>query len=596
MEYHESKAEQLQEHDMVPIDDTQFEENEQVVANRAEPEATRQSMDQDNSSEPSGTQSEGQRLLIQDSNSSEPEDRICHLPHFIDRLLLEQFEIHSNLRNHLGLDDVAEATTSDTIYSFLTDTFIPGMSGMNPADDEFVNSTMTDDGFIELSQKKPYRQATALVTYPILYIVRGPDSTGKCSDLGEFGQAYQNFFRTFYYCHLLPMSPVGNTSSQSTSNSTENSTATGQAPTVDRIAFYKDNNWIDGSASAVGTLTTFYTPVADIYTFVSVFYEISAVGHIEGSVYLNSFKDVSPVGNDLSPATPSLPLSDLWSAFWLVGMLLAIGLTLVQTGIDMFRAFHPGHLARGVGMKEYLLGMHAVHLGIPGHSNESTNKDGGGPIAAEEFAIFESLCDLFVLSTLILKLAAYLPSVGLTVPSFLGTLEFSKVALSLLSWDPHTETAQYLADLHRASQIETLADSLRTLTMVTLCVCCSRFVFFLATHPRVAILAETVRIGSDDMFHFFILFATLYSLLAFLARWVFGDSLAQFKSFNAALYTQFQMLIGEWPFDDFDGYENQGVMIFYMILFGIVMFFMVLNFFLAIVVDSFESTKQEIEE
>lgn len=119
-----------------------------------------------------------------------------------------------------------------------------------------------------------------------------------------------------------------------------------------------------------------------------------------------------------------------------------------------------------------------------------------------------------------------------------------------------------------------------------------------------------VRIGSDDMFHFFILFATLYSLLAFLARWVFGDSLAQFKSFNAALYTQvshpcgmfkattlqFQMLIGEWPFDDFDGYENQGVMIFYMILFGIVMFFMVLNFFLAIVVDSFESTKQEIEE
>ncbi|KAF4744516.1 hypothetical protein FOZ63_028653, partial [Perkinsus olseni] len=56
------------------------------------------------------------------------------------------------------------------------------------------------------------------------------------------------------------------------------------------------------------------------------------------------------------------------------------------------------------------------------------------------------------------------------------------------------------------------------------------------------------------------------------------------------------MLIGEWPFDDFDGYENQGVMVFYMIVFGVVMFFMVLNFFLAIVVDSFESTKQEIEE
>ncbi|KAF4684492.1 hypothetical protein FOZ60_007742 [Perkinsus olseni] len=618
------------ENDEVSVAEALADGDEALDSDRQESAATTQSADKDASSEPSAVSSEGRRLLIQSSTEQRDshDDYVCHLPHFIDRLLLEQylerefllrlpfmfwlpillilvtmefptgimFEIHSNLRNHLGLDDVAEATTTDAIYDFLAATFLPGVGEMNPTDSQFVESSVRD-GFIQLSQKKRYRQATALVTYPVLYIVRGPDSTGKCDDIGDFGRAYQSFFWEFYYCHLLPASPVEESASASMSNTTGNTTATGfrcgedptdlpdllqcfdkssdadtlptyqsswpvqnyiaevmvksgatrlaavdVAPTTDRIEFYRANGWIDGSASAVGTITTFYTPVADIYTFVSVYYKIGAVGHIQGSVYLNSFKDVAP------------------QSMWLVGMLLAIGLTLLQTGIDMFRAFHPGYLARGVGMKEYLLGMHAVHLGgPPPQSSPSTDKngtvvapEGHTTSASDEYyeavrkrkrnlrrsAVFESLSDLLVLSTLVLKLAAYLPSVGLTVPSFLGTLEFSKVALSLLSWDPHNETGQYLTELLRASQIETLADSLRTLTMVILCLCCSRFVFFLATHPRVAILAETVRIGSDDMFHFFILFATLYSLLAFLARWVFGDSLAQFKSFNDALYTQ----------------------------------------------------------
>ncbi|KAF4685665.1 hypothetical protein FOZ60_006291 [Perkinsus olseni] len=596
----------LKENDEVSVAEALADGDEALDSDRQESAATTQSADKDASSEPSAVSSEGRRLLIQSSTEQRDshDDYVCHLPHFIDRLLLEQylerefllrlpfmfwlpillilvtmefptgimFEIHSNLRNHLGLDDVAEATTTDAIYDFLAATFLPGVGEMNPTDSQFVESSVRD-GFIQLSQKKRYRQATALVTYPVLYIVRGPDSTGKCDDIGDFGRAYQSFFWNFYYCHLLPASPVEESASASTSNTTGNTTATGVAkirptcpdllqcfdkssdadtlptyqsswpvqnyiaevmvksgatrlaavdvaPTTDRIEFYRANGWIDGSASAVGTITTFYTPVADIYTFVSVYYKIGAVGHIQGSVYLNSFKDVAP------------------QSMWLVGMLLAIGLTLLQTGIDMFRAFHPGYLARGVGMKEYLLGMHAVHLGGPPPQSSPPTDKNGTVVAPEEHTVFESLSDLLVLSTLVLKLAAYLPSVGLTVPSFLGTLEFSKVAPSLLGWDPHNETGQYLTELLRASQIETLADSLRTLTMVILCLCCSRFVFFLATHPRVAILAETVRIGSDDMFHFFILFATLYSLLAFLARWVFGDSLAQFKSFNDALYTQ----------------------------------------------------------
>ncbi|KAF4747190.1 hypothetical protein FOZ63_024858, partial [Perkinsus olseni] len=54
------------------------------------------------------------------------------------------FEIHSNLRNHLGLDDVAEATTTDAIYDFLAATFLPGVGEMNPTDSQFVESSVRD--------------------------------------------------------------------------------------------------------------------------------------------------------------------------------------------------------------------------------------------------------------------------------------------------------------------------------------------------------------------------------------------------------------------------------------------------------------------
>ena len=52
-------------------------------------------------------------------------------------------------------------------------------------------------------------------------------------------------------------------------------------------------------------------------------------------------------------------------------------------------------------------------------------------------------------------------------------------------------------------------------------------------HPRVAILAQTVKNGIDDVFHFFILFGFMFSVLAYLGHWMFG---AQVEGFELCLF------------------------------------------------------------
>jgi len=90
------------------------------------------------------------------------------------------------------------------------------------------------------------------------------------------------------------------------------------------------------------------------------------------------------------------------------------------------------------------------------------------------------------------------------------------------------------------------------------------------------------------------LFITLFCVLAFLAMWSFGDKVADFGNFWTACYTQFRMLVGEFqmPIGENSGFEI--TFGFYTIVYFIVVFSLLLNFFLAIVVDSYSNVKDAI--
>ena len=103
----------------------------------------------------------------------------------------------------------------------------------------------------------------------------------------------------------------------------------------------------------------------------------------------------------------------------------------------------------------------------------------------------------------------------------------------------------------------------------------------------------------DEMAHFFFVFAILFVVLAFVGHWQFASMLPEeFGTMGKAFEWQFMMIIGEFPFDGWRelGDSTQMMMYWvYLILFAVVMFLTMMNFFLAIIVDAFVAVKQDIE-
>eukprot|EP00392_Amoebophrya_sp_AT5.2_P012938 g13045.t1 len=162
-----------------------------------------------------------------------------------------------------------------------------------------------------------------------------------------------------------------------------------------------------------------------------------------------------------------------------------------------------------------------------------------------------------------------------------------------------------------------------------------RVVAYLRVHPRIAVLYKTIEVALDDLFHFFIVFGLLFAVLAFydsfallyiknffrallswtvhtfIGVWMFGAINGKFASFTDSFITQFEMLMGEYPWPlswgDADGRvpstpltpespldQNYTLFHTYLQIYSLVVFFILLNFLLAIIVDSYASVKEMV--
>lgn len=127
-------------------------------------------------------------------------------------------------------------------------------------------------------------------------------------------------------------------------------------------------------------------------------------------------------------------------------------------------------------------------------------------------------------------------------------------------------------------------------------------ILYFNAHPRMAILTATLEKAFSDMAHFLTLFMFLFAFLAFLAYFQFGDQVDEYKSFSDAFESQVLMIFGEFLYT-----SNAGDRLsppsqqytFYWIYAGtflLIAFFVLLNFFLAIVVDSYVAVREDIAE
>jgi len=72
-----------------------------------------------------------------------------------------------------------------------------------------------------------------------------------------------------------------------------------------------------------------------------------------------------------------------------------------------------------------------------------------------------------------------------------------------------------------------------------------RFCLFLALHPRLAVLVDTLVESSDDLFHFMVYLTGIWMILGLFAHWQFGRELAKYATFGFTIWNQFLMIVGE---------------------------------------------------
>jgi len=126
-----------------------------------------------------------------------------------------------------------------------------------------------------------------------------------------------------------------------------------------------------------------------------------------------------------------------------------------------------------------------------------------------------------------------------------------------------------------------------------------QLIFYFNAHPKMAVLTATIAKAGSEIIHFLMLFGILFCMLSFIAYWQIGTQLSTFATFGDALSGQARMLFGEFIYAS--GAENLHAsdMILYWLYaftFMLLMFFTLLNFFLAIIVDAFVAVKEEIGE
>jgi hypothetical protein len=137
--------------------------------------------------------------------------------------------------------------------------------------------------------------------------------------------------------------------------------------------------------------------------------------------------------------------------------------------------------------------------------------------------------------------------------------------------------------------------SLRSYSYFMLFFMLLRVIIYMNCHPRIAVLYGTIMACLDDLMHFVIIASVIYSVFAYSAYWMIGSENDKFETLTDALWSQFEMIIGEFPFAE--GRVASFFEMFYMFSYAMLVFVLLINsFLLAVVVGAYDQVKTAINE
>ncbi|CAE8607685.1 unnamed protein product, partial [Polarella glacialis] len=132
----------------------------------------------------------------------------------------------------------------------------------------------------------------------------------------------------------------------------------------------------------------------------------------------------------------------------------------------------------------------------------------------------------------------------------------------------------------------------RVFTLVLCWAVLLRLIQLTSAHPRTAMLVNTFVKGVDDLWHFLLLFILMFGAFGLLARALFGNYLREFATLASSFRRLFLLMLGSLP-DEF-GQDAQYTL--FILVFVFTMYVFVMNFLLAIIVESYLAVKQKVDE
>ena len=127
----------------------------------------------------------------------------------------------------------------------------------------------------------------------------------------------------------------------------------------------------------------------------------------------------------------------------------------------------------------------------------------------------------------------------------------------------------------------------------TLLICMLRMLQQTSLHPRLGLITGTMGFAAGHLMHALVVAAAVMCSFAFIGSWCFGIYRQEFATFGAALASEITMFFNA---DPYEGWNSSFELIVFTLLLMFMITLLVLNFVLAIIVESYMQVRKEIEK
>mmetsp|Transcript_2993 Transcript_2993/g.7259 ORF Transcript_2993/g.7259 Transcript_2993/m.7259 type:complete len:1083 (+) Transcript_2993:86-3334(+) len=310
------------------------------------------------------------------------------------------------------------------------------------------------------------------------------------------------------------------------------------------IETMKAVHWLDIYTKDVSVSTLVYSQVHELFTMVVVTFHLDSAGHVQAEKSIMS-------GRDLINHEPYI---------FVGSMVLSIFICAI------------GHL----------------------HPVWDLVRHGRCPNWLSAYELISRTCMIVFIAVLLVDWSlerSYSSLFQHVLVSFVGSLTTGEE-------HSHAMLEDYYETLEEVKHHKDRLNSFRIFAYLLLYMQFVQLMLYFAFHPRMGIITATISKASSALAHFGVLFSMIFSILAFMAHWMLGTHVDEFATFSGACAAQARMLFGEFIYvESADELDGSMVIMYWLYAFSfmLVVYFTLLNFFLAIVVDAFAQVKLEEE-